>query len=683
VKPLWLNSVTGLYQELYWPDTRAISINKHKIKDSFLDSNIIFWSMLLQRPQISKIVSVLEDNIHNPIHSIPQFLGIKANKQKFINDILNYKVSVCDQGIDSKQFFKRLESLAILCELYSRFEFEPFSIKIHSGFILDESSAKVIVRSCNNKARNPYLNFTNEVIVPMVAEFNPDVLFLSGRIGYFFIGLATKMKKIKPELHICITRHSSEYFSLNKITKYLMRNNHLFEVIDSIAMEYFDDTEQILLDSIKATGGAIGVPNLLTRDHHKGCWQQDFTKRTIQLPPIINRRNKQVSDLNISPDKVYDVHLEPNTKCYWDKCVFCGINKKYTTKSSSANICSTIQSLDTLISKIPSNAYVWFIDEAIHPRKLKLISDRFLESNKTYYWKARCRINKDLLKNNLPEKLANAGMRELRLGLESASIRILELMHKYDDGFELQLVKDLAESYSCNGISIHFPIIIGFPGEETADRQRTYEFLSELKEKVPLISFNINIFNFDISSKLFSTWDNYSISNISLPCLPDEFIGNIENWDGENKPAEALLERERNNYMRKQLYPWMPPKALVPPTIYYRLSETIRNTLIWSSLRRSDHFIRFSFELIVQKSDSLTFSVKKNKQYLAYNWETHHYVEGDEWMPKVIDEWLEPKSIKQGIDNLVSQMEGISEDDIAVYVKKLLSDGHLLVVGNS
>ena len=683
MKPLWLIGVSGLYQEFYQPDTQALISKINKIKKYILDSGIIFWRTLLQPEKIKNLVNALEENIHNPIHQIPQFLGVVGNRDKFISNVLDYRISICDQGIGPKQFFKKIETLAILCELYSRFEFFPFQLSIQNGFLLDDVSAKEIVYNCQSISHNPYITFINDEILPLIYGYSPDVIFCTGRISYFNIALAKMVKKKLPDVHICFTRHSSEYFSLNKITKYLKNNTTLFSVIDSIILEYFDETEQILLETIRAKKNIFNIPNILT--FKKEC-EPDRTKQKANnkssISIIIGRR-KQVVGLKIPPDKIYDIHFNPYTKCYWNKCVFCGINKKYSHENCVETKENIEIKLKILCRQLPVKSFLWFIDEAIHPSKLSIIAEYFISSNKKFVWQARCRIDHGLLADGLPKKLAQSGLKELRLGLESASIRVLRLMNKFEDGFKLKMVHKIIKAYSEYGISIHFPIIVGFPGEEIADRQKTYEFLSCLREKYPLVTFNINIFAFDVSSTLFKVWDNYSISKIMFPCSPTEFIGNIVNWDDSTKISDSILERERNSFMRNKLYPWMPPKTLIPPTIFYRLSETIRNTLIWKSDSLASDALDFSDEKVIQRSPNLVVQKKIDGEYLSYNWDTHHYIEGNEMMLHILNEWVSPKSISEGVRSLCQgKDEMFYEDDIIISVKKLLLHGHFLAVGN-
>lgn len=681
MKPLWLSGVTGLFQELYQPDTESMLSTSLDINNDILDSGQLFWNWILQRERIEDVVHSLEMNIHNPANQLPQFWGIVGDKDKFINNALDCRVAVCDQGIGQRYFFSKLETLSILCELYSRFEFSPFRLTVQDGFVLNEVSANEIICNSLSTRSNPYLPFINNVIIPLVIKYSPDIIFCTGRVSYFNIAVAMIVKMYKKSVHICLTRHSSEYYSLNKIEKYLINNEKLFSVVDSVILEYFDKYEQALLKALEKNEDISKLPNMLTStmvgkiNCIRHCSPKSDTKS------VIVKRKKQIDKLRLSPEKIFDVHFEPYVKCFWNKCAFCGINKKYSYKDRVDKADGIRQRVVSLCSDIPNGSFLWFIDEAITPFKLNTIAEYFICNNLNYIWQARCRIDKKLLMHGLVEKLACAGLKELRLGLESASLRILKLMNKFEDKLNLEFVEEIVRVYTEHGISIHFPMIIGFPGEEVADRQMTYEFLSYMREKYSSFTFNLNIFNFDVASPLFKLWDRYQISKISFPCASSDFVGNVIHWDGPTKIDDRVLENERNSFMRSKLYYWMPKKSFITPIIFYRLSETIRNTLIWkaSDITLQKHDI--STEHCLNCTQQIVVTQKTNGEYIAYNWDTHHYIEGDETLIKILNTWKVPKSIGQGIDELSkSENKLLRKDDIAIIVKKMLAHGHLLNV---
>ena len=683
MKSLWVKNVTGLYQEFFDPDVRGMLSSESKIRNNTLDAGILFWSSVLSESNIIRITDILQDNIQFKEFQTPSFLAICANKDSFVAKCIDYRTSLCNQTNDEQAFFSRLETLSILCKLFSAFDYYPFEINIQNGFVLDEQSLQTIYNNCLNERKNPYLLFIRGVVIPLIKEYRPSILFLSGRIGYFSTAIALESRKHIPDIHISVTRHSSEYYSLGKIVQYIRNNKYIFRAFDSIILDNFDISEKQLEETLGSRETINGLSHVITRESIDGCVLKAAAYIDAPRPSLIHSRSRQIERHSTQNSTIYDVYLNPGTRCYWNKCVFCGINRKYLDSEISEKVEYVENRVSFLCDSLPTNSYIWFVDEALHPDRLLILSTIILSSNKTFRWQARCRIDEGLLKPGLAEKLAQSGLRELRLGLESGSLRILKLMKKIDSNFQIKTVYDIVKIYSSLGISIHFPIIIGFPGEQESDRQLTYELISNLRKLYKSVTFNVNIFYFDIASPLFKKWDKYQITSITFPCAPIDFIGNQIGWDDNLKTPDYILEKERNHFMRDQLYDWMPRNALVTPVLFYRLAETIRNTLIWKA---SDSLMskkkKFSIESILLFSDEITvFSSIESDLYIAYNWNTHHYLKCSDVIFDIETEWKSAKSAYDGIYNLVF-VKGyfISLDDAYIYIEKMVKYGHLIIL---
>ena len=270
----------------------------------------------------------------------------------------------------------------------------------------------------------------------------------------------------------------------------------------------------------------------------------------------------------------------------------------------------------------------------------------------------------------------------MRLGLESASLNILRAMNKFDEDFSFEIVEKICAAYSDAGISIHFPMIIGFPGENSYERKKTYDYLHYLCEKYPLVSFNLNVFNLDISSHIFCCPDKYEIKEIYYPCPLQDFLGNILQWD-RGHDLEKQLFVERDQYMREILYPWMPADASVKPHIFYRLSETARHTLRWKFQGNSaisisdDSSINPQTELLFPSTLVYGFDTKRNV-YVIYNWQTHHYMIGNEHLIFILNFFKTAHTISDAIDYLTIYDPNVYIlKDLNILFLKLYQRGYL------
>lgn len=664
MKVLRIPAIGGLYHEFFDPNPCSLRTTA-KVKNSILDGNGLFWGGLFQSDRIENVVNRLKDNLHANQWQIPQYRSIAANPQEFIRRAIQAPVKICSPSCGPEEFFSAQETITILCKLYSDFEFAPFQLTLQDGFLLNSESSDELYQGSLHMRTNPYLSFFDEKILPVIKAETPDIIFLEGRLDFYFAAVAMRTKLLFPDLHICLTRHSSEYYSLNKIKNLLKQNYSLFRIVDSIVLEFFGETETRIIEVLSKNESLQHVPNLLYQDSDGNIRETEFA-----APSNCKQINVYVRNSGL----IADIHLEPYVKCHWNQCSFCGINKKYHYEDHP----STGETLQKKILQIKSLSdtyhYIWFIDEALQPKQLCTFAQQLCSNNVDIIWQARCRANQELLENNLPELLYQSGLRELRIGLESASYAILKLMHKFEDTFRLELMESIIKAYTSIGISIHCPIILAFPQEEQGDRRKTYEFLLEMREKYPLFTFNLNILCLDISSSLYKNWAEYQIQSIHFPCKPQYFLGNWVIWMPSS--IERDIDAERQTFMQEQLYPWLPVNALTPPTLLYRLSETSRRTLLWKSNGTWNQAKHFSFDMTLQIEPSLAITQEAENQYLIYCWESHHYMHGNRFLLELLDAFREPQNTTAVIKSLVSRNPAVYQyEELGNLIYKMFDYG--------
>lgn len=668
MKTLRVSNIGGLFHEMFDPSP-SLDMNL-AIQNGFLDASSFFWAKHLEKGAIQQLVQILKLNITRTPYQTPQYLSVNADAAAFIERIQRIPEVLSDPQITPQSFFAQLETLEILCKLYSDFIYFPISLHIQNGFNLDETSSKDIYDHCLNPKENPYFSFTAYNVMPLIYEYDPDIIFLQGKVSYYLMTIALLAKQRNPHVHICVTRHASEYYSLNKIVDLLIDNDVLFQMVDSVILEYFGEIEPKLISALDRMEDLKSVPNLIYRDLEGRIIQTKF------MPPekesvleIFRRGTHAVSGKNRC---AVDIHFEPYTKCHWNRCAFCGINQKYRHKTIPLTYDIFVNKIQIIQKLAQEYQYIWFIDEAISPDKLQMIAEHFISEQIDIRWQARCRADKALLENGLPDLLEKSGLRELRIGLESASYYVLKQMNKFDEGFSLELMEEIISTYQSHNISIHCPMILGFPLEDASERQKTYEFLSHVCTAAPLFTFNLNILNLDVSSKLYRDWAKFQLESISYTCPPKYFLGNCVAWIPIEE--QRILEHECQAFMREHLYPWMPVNSIIQPTILYRLSETSRYTLHWKtdgSWVKSHQDRPFSAEMKLQISDDLSITPMNNGMYLAYSWTSHHYMQGDQLMMSILKRFRNPCKISAAINSLSSENPDVYyPDELIILLQK-------------
>ncbi|MBU2573249.1 MAG: radical SAM protein [Elusimicrobia bacterium] len=167
--------------------------------------------------------------------------------------------------------------------------------------------------------------------------------------------------------------------------------------------------------------------------------------------------------------------------CFWGKCSFCTyslMQQHEYRKPVLENVITTIEQ-----SKIIHGVCrYYFVDDALPPSFLMLFANRALEVKLEINWECSLILSKELLSVEFCQLLRKAGLRKVKMGLESISSRILKLMNKYHkDMSEIELQQILNNLHEA-GISIVLHVIFGFPTEMLGEAQQTLNFLIKNKD---------------------------------------------------------------------------------------------------------------------------------------------------------------------------------------------------------
>lgn len=577
------------------------------------------------------LVTTMREACYYKQQLILQENAVLANPDLFVDLAYNAPINLVNQGNSQKDFFKWLEIMNITCKMFSEFIYYPHEITVQDGFLLPDISTDKIFDIMLDATQNPYLTFIKEEVLPIIPT-DVDFVWLNGQPKTSSLAIVSYIKKLNPKCIVAVRNHSSEYYSLNKIQNLLQNNRRLFSLINCIALDD-NQTTYDNIEKVASTGSCdfSSISNVLFYDASGDqIIPTSKAKLPVQFKDCISIRNpSNVIKHSIGPDKVVNLRLNPNTQCFWKKCSFCGINEKYAFITDSESEALT-EKCDVLSQLIDDGArYFWFEDEAVAPVLLSAFADEILSRKLKFEWQVRSRFHRGF-SELVCKKLYDAGLREIRFGLESACIRVLQSMNKFDEDVNLPFVEQLVERFVSAGIHVHFPMIVGYPTETPDERKETYDYLNMLKEKYLYFSFNVNVLMLDVSSRLFKSFTKYGIKTLSFPCNPGIFLGNMVSFDCDtNGYSYDDIDDERVRFMLDSLYEWIPRTAITKSHIYYRLSETIRNTLIWSSNERRDNLIHGAGYLLV-KNPSLSIWKESDNRYYFYNWNTHNIIACDE-----------------------------------------------------
>ncbi|MDX3849714.1 radical SAM protein [Streptomyces sp. AK02-01A] len=686
MRQLFLYPITGLYNECHDVDYVALRDAAPPASGdhgALRTVNNLWWRQALEPKAVRATVDMLGDWLRPGSEHPAAWEAIVAAPQKFVDEVVRAPQSMVDLGAGPRAAFRALETLQLYVDIHSATVGHPFELSLQEGYVLNELSSLELIRAALSPSRNPYLPFLREFVFPVIEDSPPDLAWIVGRIKLSTMAMAMKIKEVNPACHVSVVGHSSEYYSLNKITKYLRTNSQLFSVIDSIVLDDFDNTPRLLREALEGDDPLESVPNLMYRQgdliHQTGYVVSDRAADADlrSAPP------RDEYALMIAPSlSVAETRLWPAAQCYWNNCNFCAINRRYNTLPRNSFSMERERAQMMVRLSEQGTSYLWSVDEAIPPVNLGILAKELIALGSPLTWETRSKIDRNF-SSEICADLGESGLREIRLGFESASPRVLALMGKYPDGWSLDLVEQIVARFHSAGVSVHFPTIVGFPGETADEREETYEFLASLVAKYPSVTFNVNILGFDVASKLFENYEEFGVTTLRWPTPTKYFLENLIDWDCAETPFNyGSLDAERNEFMRRVLYPWMPASASIPPYIFYRLTETSRATMVWKAQRAAtgrwrEPVLSVDVTQRIRTSNSLVVmgpfkksTYASDEHYSCYVWETHQAFECDGPTARLLEILTEPRALAEA-----AEAAGLAVEEADAVVRSLAAVG--------
>lgn len=414
------------------------------------------------------------------------------------------------------------------------------------------TSLKDIHVLSEDKDRNPFIEAFEEKILPMIKQASPGLIGVDIVFPWEVIQAVSFNKIIKknlPETHINFLGYGFDEFCFARIEKKLRINQKNFLGFDSLFLVR-DDKALCELVSLKDRS-----LNELKKIDNLAYIKEEGVE--------INGPGEEGQiDFNIVPDysdltlnKYFAPSLvfieKMSNKCFWSKCNFCSINA-HKHRRQEADIQTFIDRLVWYKNQYGCD-HIFMIDESVPPSLAIRFSEGLLERKVDIIWSLRTRIDKGF-NYAILKKMHSAGCRELWIGLETISPRLLKLMNKTDAPEEYsKLAAELMRNCSEIGIGLHFCLIFNFPTETSEDRNALLKFFNDnsayIKRQPFFVTFNT--FCLMPGSVMSNNPEKFNISEIiddenyfemtSLPyiTIPNDNPGDQNNIDGS---VEGLTE---------------------------------------------------------------------------------------------------------------------------------------------
>ncbi len=237
--------------------------------------------------------------------------------------------------------------------------------------------------------------------------------------------------------------------------------------------------------------GEFIVPDIVNNSVKDKPFFEKPNRRVFKVDIHSSYVNHDISSLQLNrkfflneptnhPLGFYEANIVTSRGCIYN-CTFCaaakGLNTEFPIRERTINsICSELNNIKEKYPNVTS---------------IRVLDDLFLKTNKTiakaieifsqfnFQWRAMAHV---MTFNNVDEKeliaLKNSGCKELFIGIESGSPKILRSINKTNN---VSIIEKNLEKVLKAGIDIKGYFIYGFPKENKEDMEMTYTLAKTLK----------------------------------------------------------------------------------------------------------------------------------------------------------------------------------------------------------
>ncbi|MAF95650.1 MAG: hypothetical protein CMM60_07850 [Rhodospirillaceae bacterium] len=325
-----------------------------------------------------------------------------------------------------------------------------------------------------------FARFFRQYTLASIINTKPDLVGISiNSIAQLIPGLIlAKLIRQQCNCHISIGgTHFSYIFNSSSTFE------PLFDHIDSLVLFEGEIPLTTLAGRIANNENFHDIDNIITANnlHH----QRPRTRSQVDLSTSDDPNFESLPlDLYFTPSIIYP--LQGSRGCYWKRCKFCD----YTYESPHYRQKSPSQVHHEVLSlpAVQEPRFVHLVDSAPTVNGLLELAYMIRDEETEVYWATMIRFEKQFEDPAILEKLYHAGCRVLEFGLESGSQEVLDMI---DKGAALTTVKTILENCRRSGIFTVVFLIVGMPGETSANIEKTIEIIqTELGDLIDAISPN-------------------------------------------------------------------------------------------------------------------------------------------------------------------------------------------------
>lgn len=190
-----------------------------------------------------------------------------------------------------------------------------------------------------------------------------------------------------------------------------------------------------------------------------------------------------LDSVNVPDFSDFDFSYYPNLTAYASRgcpfqCSFCS----ETVNWGGYRKKKAVQVAEELIKLYEKHGYQLFLmgDSLLNP-VITDLAHELIKKDASLYWDTYLRADKHVCDMQKTFLWRQAGLYRARLGLESGSPKVLQMMGKQ---ITIPQIKEAVSSLACAGVKTTTYWIVGYPGESEADFQQTLQLLEILKDDI-------------------------------------------------------------------------------------------------------------------------------------------------------------------------------------------------------
>jgi hypothetical protein len=447
--------------------TLTAYLRAHGVEVIQRDLNVEFFDALLTRSALDAAVARLREQ--RTLASGPRAQAIRAALTD--GPRLAAQVERAKAVFRSPEFFDGEASLPAFLTLAQSLDlaslpFAPTALGL-TNFRppVPADSSQALLHIVDDPQRNIFLDFFRHRVLPDIVNEQPDIVGLSIPTLDQMIAGMTLGHLIKAAGLPCHVTIGGPHISM--LRERLPKVSEIFRLFDS-AIVFDGETALLrLAEVLDGDGDLSKVPNLIYND--KGVVRVTLVK-TEPHPNLLPDFDGLPLDRYLVPTPVLPMLSAHG--CYHGKCGFCNVGYGGPGTFSQLDADLVVEHMLALHTKYGA-CHIFFADEAMTPRNLKVMSAQLAEAGSPVHWCGCVRFDAGLTRDLL-EHMAQGGCRMLLFGLETAAERTMKRMVK---GTQLPVMSRILRDSTAAGIWNHTFFFFGFPGETLEEAQETVNFV--------------------------------------------------------------------------------------------------------------------------------------------------------------------------------------------------------------